>query len=321
MKNILSLFVGVVILLAVLGASGAFYTVDETQQVIVTQFGKLVGPPRTQAGLYFKLPFIQTANYFDKRVLEWNGDADQMPTREKRLIWVDTTARWRIGDVLKFMQRVGTEPNAQTRLDDIIDAKTRETISSHALVEAIRSSNRLLEEEENADAMEKTLDDFGETALAKIEKGREALSAMILSRAAEAVKDYGIDLIDVKIKRINYVSEVQQKVYERMISERKRAAEQFRSEGQGKKAEIEGQMVKELDLIQSEAYRKAQEIKGKADAQAIQIYADAYNNDPEFYSFIKTLEAYRKTMDGKTMLMLSTDNDFYGYLKGVPKPQ
>ncbi|HQP10986.1 MAG TPA: protease modulator HflC [Candidatus Omnitrophota bacterium] len=321
MKNILSLFVGVVILLAVLGASGAFYTVDETQQVIVTQFGKLVGPPRTQAGLYFKLPFIQTANYFDKRVLEWNGDADQMPTREKRLIWVDTTARWRIGDVLKFMQRVGTEPNAQTRLDDIIDAKTRETISSHALVEAIRSSNRLLEEEENADAMEKTLDDFGETALARIEKGREALSAMILSRAAEAVKDYGIDLIDVKIKRINYVSEVQQKVYERMISERKRAAEQFRSEGQGKKAEIEGQMVKELDLIQSEAYRKAQEIKGKADAQAIQIYADAYNNDPEFYSFIKTLEAYRKTMDGKTMLMLSTDNDFYGYLKGVPKPQ
>ena len=321
MKNILSLFVGVVILLAVLGASGAFYTVDETQQVIVTQFGKLVGPPRTQAGLYFKLPFIQTANYFDKRVLEWNGDADQMPTREKRLIWVDTTARWRIGDVLKFMQRVGTEPNAQTRLDDIIDAKTRETIYSHALVEAIRSSNRLLEEEENADAMEKTLDDFGETALAKIEKGREALSAMILSRAAEAVKDYGIDLIDVKIKRINYVSEVQQKVYERMISERKRVAEQFRSEGQGKKAEIEGQMVKELDLIQSEAYRKAQEIKGKADAQAIQIYADAYNNDPEFYSFIKTLEAYRKTMDGKTMLMLSTDNDFYGYLKGVPKPQ
>jgi membrane protease subunit HflC len=315
MKNITNIIIGIIILAVILAVSGVFYTIDETQQVVVTQFGKLVGQPRTQSGLYFKLPFVQMANYFDKRILEWDGDADQIPTREKRLIWVDTTARWRIADALKFMKRVGTEPNAQTRLDDIIDAKTREAISSHALVEMIRSSNRLIEEG-SAAALENAADEFGKTALAPIKKGREEISDLILERAAEAVKDYGIELVDVKIKRINYVKEVQHKVYERMISERKRAAEQFRSEGQGKKAEIEGQRAKELQQIESEAYRRAQEIKGKADAEAIKIYADAYNKDPEFYSFLKTLETYRKTIDDRTTLMLTTDNDFYEYLNG-----
>lgn len=316
MKNTLTMIIGIVLLVIILAASGALYTIDETQQVVLTQFGKLIGKPKTQAGLYFKLPFIQTANYFDKRILEWDGDADQMPTREKRLIWVDTTARWRIADPLKFMQRVGTEPNAQTRLDDIIDAKTRETISSNALVEAVRNSNRLIEEG-NAETLENASEEFGKTALASIKEGREALSRKILALAADAVKDYGIEMVDVKIKRINYVEEVQRKVYERMISERKRAAEQFRSEGQGKKAEIEGQQAKELQQIQSGAYRTAQEIKGKADAEAIKIYADAYNKDPEFYSFLKTLETYRKTINDRTTLMLTTDNDFYGYLNGV----
>ncbi|MCK5012684.1 MAG: protease modulator HflC [Candidatus Omnitrophica bacterium] len=316
MKNTINMIIGIVILLVILGVSGALYTIDETQQVVVTQFGKLVGQPKTQAGLYFKLPFVQTANYFDKRILEWDGDANQMPTREKRLIWVDTTARWRIDDALKFMKRVGTEQNVQSRFDDIIDAKTREAVSSHVLVEAIRNSNRLIEEGDTK-VLETSSEEFGKTALASIEKGREALSKMILMRAAEAVKDYGVELVDVKIKRINYVKEVQHKVYERMISERKRAAEQFRSEGQGKKAEIEGQRAKELQQIQSEAYRKAQEIKGKADAKAIKIYADAYNKDPEFYSFTKTLDTYRKTINDHTTLMLTTDNDFYGYLNGV----
>ncbi len=315
MKNTINLVIGIVVLLVILGVSGVLYTVDETQQVVVTQFGKLIGKPNSEAGLYFKLPFVQTANYFEKRILEWDGDADQIPTREKRLIWVDTTARWRISDALKFMQRVGTEPNAQTRLDDIIDAKTREAISSHVLVEAIRNSNRLIQEGDR-EALETVSEEFGKTALSPIEKGRAALSAAILTRATEAMKDYGIELVDVKIKRINYVKEVQRKVYERMISERKRAAEQFRSEGQGKKAEIEGQRDKELQQIQSEAYRKAQEIKGKADAEAIQIYADAYNKDPEFYSFLKTLETYRNTINNKTTLMLTTDNEFYSYLNG-----
>ncbi len=316
MKNTINMIFGVIILLIILGVSGALYTVDETQQVVVTQFGKLIGKPITQSGLYFKLPFVQTVNYFEKRILEWDGEANQMPTREKRLIWVDTTARWRIADPLRFMKRVGTEPNAQTRLDDIIDAKTREAVSSHVLIEAIRNSNRLIQEGDTA-TLKSASEEFGKTALAPIEKGREALSKSILARAAESVEDYGIELVDVKIKRINYVKAVQHKVYERMISERTRAAEQFRSEGQGKKAEIEGQRDKELKQIQSEAYRKAQEVKGKADAEAIKIYADAYNKDPEFYSFLKTLDTYRKTINDKTTLMLTTDNDFYSYLNGV----
>lgn len=316
MKITMNIIIGIIVVVVLFGAGGAFYTIDETQQVVLTQFGKLVGQPRTEAGLYFKLPFVQTANYFDKRILEWDGDATQMPTREKRLIWVDTTARWRIKDALKFMQRVRTEPSAQTRLDDIVDAKTREVISSHMLIEAIRNSNRLIEEGE-IESLETVSSEFGRTALDSITEGREAISKMILARAAAAVQDYGIDLVDVKIKRINYVKEVQRKVYERMISERKRAAEEFRSEGQGKKAEIEGQMTKELQQIRSEAYRTAQEIKGKADAEAIKIYADAYNKDPEFYSFVKTLETYRKTIGDSTTMMLTTENDFYEYLNGM----
>jgi len=260
----------------------------------------------------------QTVNRFEKRILEWDGDADQIPTREKRLIWVDTTARWRIADALKFMKRIRTEQSAQTRLDDIIDAKMREVISSHMLIEVLRNSNRLIEEGET-ESLKLVSSEFGKTALEPIKKGREALSVLILNLAAEAVEDYGIELVDVKIKRINYVKEVQQKVYERMISERKRAAEQFRSEGQGKKAEIEGLRAKELQEIRSGAYRTAQEIKGKADAEAIKIYADAYNKDPEFYSFVKTLDTYRKTINKDTTLMLTTENEFYEYLGGIKK--
>ncbi len=315
MKNTFTIVAGVIVLLAAVVMGSVFYTIDETEQVVVTQFGKLIGQPKTDAGLNMKLPW-QTVNRFDKRILEWDGDADQIPTSEKRLIWVDTTARWRISDPLKFMQRIRTEQSAQTRLDDIIDAKTRGVISSYALIEVLRNSNQLIEEDET-EALENVAKEFGRTVLKPIKKGREALSKIILKRAAEAVEDYGIELVDVKIKRINYVKEVQNKVYERMISERKRAAEQFRSEGQGKKAEIEGLRAKELQEIRSNAYRKAQEIKGKADAEAIKIYADAYNNDPEFYSFIKTLETYRKTINKDTTLMFSTENDFYKHLNGI----
>jgi len=303
--------VTLVIIVAVIG--GALYTVDETQQVVITQFGEPIGEPIRESGLHFKIPIIQKANYFDKRILNWDGDPNQIPTRDKRYIWVDTTARWKIVDALKFMQSVGTEAGALGRLDDVIDAATRDAISNSKLVEAIRNSNRLIElsrkdQEEEGWAL-------SNVAIEKINVGREKLTRDILKRSSEIVPKYGIELVDVRIKRINYVKEVQNKVYERMISERNRAAEQYRSEGQGKKAEIEGQMGKELKQITSEAYRKAQEIKGKAEAEATKIYADAYNKDPDFYSFIKTLDTYKETIDQDTTLMLNTESDFYGYLK------
>ena len=315
MNKGINIVFGVFLILVLLIASGAFYIVDETQQAVVTQFGKLVGEPKVNAGLYFKIPFIQIATYFEKRILQWDGDADEFPTRDKRFIWVDTTARWKIVDPLKFMQSVRTENSAHTRLDDIIDGSTRKIISDHVLVESVRNSNRLLDIDEKD--LQSNSPELGKTELARIKSGREELSRKILARAAETVPTYGIELVDFRIKRINYIQRVQDKVYERMISERKRAAEQFRSEGQGKKAEIEGQMVKELEEIRAEAYKTAQEVKGEADAKAIKIYADAYSKDSEFYSFIKTLESYKNTISSDTNLILSTDNDYYKYLKGL----
>ncbi|VAW11751.1 HflC protein, partial [hydrothermal vent metagenome] len=254
--------------------------------------------------------------YFDKRILQWDGDPNQIPTREKRYIWVDTTARWRISDALKFMQSVRTEASAQARLDDIIDAATRDAISSSNLVEAIRNSNRLIKLQESEENLKKDMS-LRETNLEKIEVGREKLMKDIFTQASKGVGSYGIELVDVKIKRINYVEDVQRKVYDRMISERKRAAEKFRSEGQGKKAEIEGQMSKELQQIRAQAYKRAEEIKGVADAKAIKIYADAYNRDPDFYAFIKTFESYKRTVRDDTTMMLTTDNEFYEYLGGI----
>jgi len=291
---------------------GTIYTVDETQQVVITQFGRPVGEPIKTAGLYFKRPFIQKANYFERRILQWDGSPNQIPTKDKRYIWVDTTARWRITDSLKFLQSVGNETGAHARLDDIIDSSTRDSITSHLLIEVLRNTNRLLERAEEAEEV------LGaEEALARIEVGREKLTREILKQAQELVPQYGIELIDVRIKRINYVEEVRKKVYQRMISERNRVAEQYRSEGQGKKAEIEGEMEKELKRITSEAYRKAQEIEGKADAEAIKIYAEAYSKDPEFYSFVRTLETYKETIDERSTLILSTDSDYFEYLKSL----
>lgn len=312
----LNAFFIVLMFVVFLIASGAFYTVNETEQVILTQFGQLIGEPIKKPGLYVKIPFIQTANYFDKRLLQWDGDSNQIPTLEKRFIWVDVTARWRIADPLKFMQSVRTESSAQARLDDIIDASVRVIVSSHRLVEMIRNTNRILEQSK-ADLIVDTDEQFGNTELEPIDFGREQLNKKILERARQTTPGYGIELVDVRIKRINYVEEVRRKVYDRMISERKRAAERFRSEGQGERAEIEGLMEKDLNEIQSEAYKRAQEIKGEADAKAIAIYAEAYNRDPEFYSFWKTLETYRRTIGKETVLMLSTENDFYEFLNGV----
>ncbi len=313
MKLILRVSGILVILVILLFLSGAVYVVSETQQAIITQFGKPVGKPITAAGLHFKKPLIQQAQYFEKRLLDWDGDPNQIPTRDKRYIWIDITARWRISDALKFLQSVGAETSAHARLDDIINSATRDAVTNHLLVEAIRNTNRILEtKEKDKEAVVVT-----EEALEKINVGRQALEGIILERAKILAPQYGIELVDVRIKRINYVEAVRKKVYERMITERKRAAEQYRSEGQGKQAEIEGQMGKELKQITSEAYRKAQGIRGKADAETTRIYADAYNKDSYFYSFLKTLETYRKTIDEKTTIILTTDSDYYRYLKGI----
>ncbi len=319
--SVLFTIIGVFVALAILGMmTGALYIVDETQQVIITQFGQPIGDPIKDAGLRIKLPFIQVANYFDKRLLAWDGDPNQIPTKDKKYIFVDTTARWKIVDPLKFMQSVRSEMEAHARLDDIIDSATRDHITSHNLVEAVRNSNRLLEASSEGE-MEEGEDIMTTEAVESIDVGRVALSRGILKQASRIIPQYGIELVDVRIKRINYVEDVRIKVYDRMISERKRAAEQYRSEGQGKKAGIEGQMAKELQEIQSLAKKEALTIVGEADAKATTIYAQAYNQDPEFYSFLKTLEAYRQTTNDRTTLVLTTDSDYYTYLQGIEKAQ
>jgi len=313
MNKILSYITAAAVIIVLLVISGALYTIDETQQVVITQFGEPMGEPITKAGLHFKMPFIQQANYFEKRILEWDGNPNQIPTKDKRYIWVDTTARWKIVDALKFLQSVTNETGAQARLDDIIDSATRDSVTNHYLVELVRNTNGLIEREKaNID------EDFGMGAgeIERIKVGRDALTRGILKGASKIVPQYGIELIDVRVKRINYVKEVQRKVYERMISERKRAAERYRSEGQGKKAEVEGQMEKELNQIRSEAYKKAEKIKGNADAEAIKIYANAYNKDPEFYAFLRTLETYRNTFDKDTTVILTTDGEYFEHFRG-----
>ena len=313
MKNIIFIAATIAIILSLLFVSGALYTIDETKQVVITQFGEPIGEPITEAGLHFKIPVIRQANYFEKRILQWDGNPNQIPTKDKRYIWVDTTARWRISNPLKYLQSVGTsEIGAQALLDDIIDSVTRNHITNHDLVEIVRNSNRLIKE---AGAVIESDISLAEEVLEKIEVGRDALTRRILEGASRVMPQYGIELIDVRVKRINYVKEVQRKVFERMISERKRAAEKYRSEGQGKKAEIDGERGKELNGIQSEAYRIAEEIKGKADAEATNIYADAYNRDPEFYAFLKTLETYKDTIDKDTTAIVTTDMEYFKYIK------
>jgi len=299
----------VVIIVGLIILSGTLYTVDETQQVVITQFGEPIGKPITRAGLYAKKPFIQKVNYFDKRILVWDGSPTQIPTKDKKYIWVDTTARWRIVDPLKFLQSVGNERTALGRLDDIIDSATRDNITSHLLYEVVRNSNRKFATTELTIEREEIKE--------KVNFGRELITRHILEDASQIVPQYGMELIDVRIKRLNYVEEVRKKVYARMISERKRVAAQYRSEGEGKKAEIEGAKEKELRKITSQAYRQAQEIKGKADAEATKIYAQAYSKDPEFYSFLKPLETYPETLDKDSWLILTSNSDFFKYLKRI----
>jgi membrane protease subunit HflC len=309
--SVRTILIVVVLVAALIVINSAAYTVNETEQAVITQFGNPIGDPVTDPGLHFKVPFIQTLHFFDKRFLEWDGVANQVPTKDKRYIWVDTYARWRIIDALKFFQRLKDEDGAQTRLDDIIDGETRSSVARHDLVEVVRSTNRATEDIQFDSEEEAAI-------LEEIEKGREGIIQEILERASGRVEDLGIELIDVRFKRINYVEEVQRDVFARMIAERNRIAERFRSEGEGEAARIRGERERDLKRIQSEAYREAQEVRGKADGEATKIYAEAYNRDASFYAFTKSLETYEATADSKTTFILTTDSDLLRFLKDAP---
>jgi membrane protease subunit HflC len=299
------------VVIVVFFLSGPMYVVDETEQVVVTQFGKAIGKPKIDPGLYFKIPIIQQANYFPKNLLEWDGDPGQIPTLDKTFIWVDTFARWKIVDPLKFFETVSNEYGAQGRLDDIIDAAVRNFITSYPLIETVRMTNREL------DTFEVGVDDVKEISpLGEVKTGRAKITKGIMEQAQPKLSQFGIELVDVKIKRLNYVEQVQKSVYARMVAERRQIAEKFRSEGKGEARKIEGDKEKEMKRITSEAYRSAQEIKGKADAEATKIYAQAYGVDPDFYSFINTLDIYKETLDKDSTLVLSTDSEFFKYMKG-----
>jgi membrane protease subunit HflC len=308
-KKIRNIIIAGAVVVALVLLAGAVYIVSETNQVIITQFGEPMGKAVTTAGVHLKMPFIQTANYFEKRWLEWEGDSNQIPTKDKKYIWVETYCRWRISDPLVFFQRVRDERGAHSRLDDIVDGETRNAVANYDLIEIVRSSNRVFEQSEDAAAKDAS------EVIAKIQLGRDKIAKIILEKVDKITPEFGVEIKDVQIKRVNYVDEVQKKVFERMIAERQRIASKYRSEGDGKSAEIRGQKEKELKRIQSEAYRKAQEIMGKADAEATRIYATAYNLDPELYQFLKTLESYRTSLAKDTWLVLSTDSEFLKYLK------
>ena len=297
----------IVLLAIVFLLDQATYTVSETEQVIITQFGDPVGDPVTSPGLHFKVPFIQRVNVFDNRFLEWDGNPNQVPTRDRRFILVDTYARWRITDPLLFFQRLRDERGAQSRLDDILDGETRNAVARHNLIELVRSTNRneadvQIESEEEAVILE------------ALEQGRQEITREILQTAAGRTADLGIELLDLRLKRINYVAEVQQDVFARMIAERQRVAEEFRSEGQGEAARIDGERERELAQIQSEAYRVAEELRGKADATATAVYAESYDRDADFYAFTKSMETYEETMDGETVFILDTDSELLRFL-------
>lgn len=299
--------IGIIVLAVLILLGSSFYTVDQREQVVITQFGEPVRVVK-DPGLHMKTPFIQAATFFEKRILEWDGNPTQIPTKDKKFIQVNTYARWRISDPLKFYQSVGNELSAQTRLDNVIDASVRDFITEQDLIEVVRNSNRPLVQSEGEEIEREEIE---------IVMGREKITREIYQKASEMTPEYGIELIDVRIKHINYVQSVREKVFSRMIAERERIAEQYRSEGQGERSKILGDMEKDLRQISSEAYKTAEEIKGKADGQSTQIYARAYNKDPEFYSFLKALETYPETIDKDTWLILTTDSDYLKYLKRI----
>jgi membrane protease subunit HflC len=308
-KYIILTIIGVLVIILILAS---VFIVNETQQVVITQFGRPIGDPITEPGVHFKLPFIQTARFFEKRFLEWDGDPNEVPTRDKRFIWVDMYGRWRIKNSLLFLERVQNENRAQTRLDDILDGEARNAIANQDLVELIRSTNREFQVSEDLEIGEES------EIFIEIQVGREEITKNIIEAAAPKLDSLGIELLDLQFKRINYVEAVQQKIYERMISERKRIADKYRSEGQGEASKILGNKERDLKEIESEAFKTAQEINGEADAKATTIYAAAYNRNAEtrdFYRFLKTMETYETALSEKDWLILSTQSDFFKFLR------
>ena len=307
--------IGLFVLLAVIAflARQTFFIVNETNQVVITQFGEPRGEAITEPGLHFKTPFVQKANYFEKRYLEWDGDPNQVPTKDKVFIFVDTYARWVITDPLKYFERLGNERGAQSRLDDILDGETRNAVAGHNLIELIRSTNR-------TPSLEGNIADIVNDSLQTITVGRDDIQEQIQELANQRTADLGIAVLDFRFKRINYAQEVRRTVYDRMISERNRIADKFRSEGQGESSRISGERERELLRIQSEAFREAETIRGRADAEAAAIYNAAYNKTAaarELYSFVKSMEAYSNTIDKETSLIISTESDFYKYLNSI----
>jgi membrane protease subunit HflC len=316
MNRLTIYIVAVIAAVAAAVAAGTFYTVSEVEQVIITQFGKPVGAPVTTAGLKVKVPFIQNVNPIDKRILEWDGNPSDMPTKDKLYIAVDLFARWRITDPLQFFLRLRDERSAQSRLDDILGSETRNAVAKHELIEIIRTTRDRVP---LRDALLTDADrDVG--TLVPIQKGRKLVEREIFVAAAEKVRVFGIELLDIRFKRIHYNESVRPKIYDRMISERRQIAERFLSEGHGEAARIRGNRLRDLNKIQSEAYRRVEEIRGAADAKATGIYASAYNQSPEavaFYEFTRTLQAYKSIIMANTTLVLSTDSDLFKFLKGM----
>ena len=311
MNNMIKTIALIVIAASVILVYSSAFIVDETEQVVITQFGKVVSTPVTTPGLNFNIPFIQKASYFPKNLLTWDGDPGQVPTKDKTYIWVDTFARWKIVDPIKYFQTVNNEFAALERLDDIIDPAMRNLVTSYPLVESVRNSDRPM------DTFESVVDEKRKRTQYKIDLGRDEITKRIVKQASPKLSSFGIELVDVKIKRINYVENVRQAVYNRMIAERNQIAEKYRAEGKGEASNIRGEKEKELQVIKSQAYKTAQTLKGKADAKATQIYAEAYGVDPEFYEFLKAMDVYKATMEKNSTLVISTDSDFMKYFKGI----
>jgi len=314
-KTALQVSIIIVIMAILLVLSGTFYTLEEGQQAVIVQFGRPVGEPVTEAGLHVKLPFVQGVRRFEKRLLTWDGDPNQIPTKGREFIWVDTTARWRIADAKKFLENVASEEGARSRLDDIIDSVVRDQVSSSELVELVRSASWEVPAERAEEIKKEVAAEREAEIKQEITRGREEITRTILAEARKIIPQYGIELVDVRIKRLDYIESVRERVYARMISERKRIAAQFRSEGEGRSAEILGTMDKDLRQIRSTAYRQVQELRGGADAEATRIYGEVYSRDPEFYAFSRTLELYGEGGNKNSVLILTTDSDYYRYLK------
>lgn len=319
-----SAVLGTLVVLAGIAAAvllpASLFIVDEAEQAIIVEFGAPVGDPITTPGLHFKKPFIQEVRRFDKRLISWDGDPNQIPTRGEQFISVDTTARWRIIDPLLFLQRVQDERGATFRLNEILDSVVRDHVSASDLVEIVRSKDWNISPEDLARA-QATEAGEEETLLQKVKTGREELVKSILEKSRLQMPEYGIELVDIRIKRIDYVQAVQQRVFERMVAERQRIAEQFRSEGQGSAAEIDGETQRLLAQVRSDARRQAEIIRGGADAEATKIYADAFGADPEFYAFFRTLESYSKTLNEKSTIVIGADSEYFRYLRDTSRPQ